>query len=300
LRLVELTDISIEHQKSSIQYHCSLMLALTAIQHQVSNITFLTILFQFIITLAYFSIVFFNQHAIMSAIKIGIVEDEGITSEVIKVSLQKLNYKITKPAFTYDQALYMFETEKPDLVLLDIKLEEKRDGIDLAKVLRDQYDIPFIFLTANSDATTIARAKQLNPLAFIVKPFSQIDLHAAIEIAFNNYQSARLGSKQKQHVVMMKVGRAFEKINTKDILFLENENHYFNIHFTKGENKSVRASTNEMIDMLPKNQFIRISRTYIVNASQIQKIDSSSVSIGNFVLDYKPGMKEEIMKMMEA
>ena len=59
----------------------------------------------------------------MSAIKIGIVEDEGITSEVIRLSLQKLKYKIATPAFTYNQAVQMFETEKPDLVILDIKLE---------------------------------------------------------------------------------------------------------------------------------------------------------------------------------
>ena len=157
----------------------------------------------------------------MSAIKIGIVEDEGITSEVIRLSLQKLKYKIATPAFTYNQAVQMFETEKPDLVILDIKLEEEKDGIDLAVLLKEKYKTPFIFLTANSDSTTLERAKKVRPLAFLVKPFSQVDLHATIEIAFNNYRSTLIENNEKNNFVLMKVGRSFEKVNTNEILFLD-------------------------------------------------------------------------------
>jgi DNA-binding LytR/AlgR family response regulator len=216
----------------------------------------------------------------MSAIKIGIVEDEGITSEVIRLSLQKLKYKIATPAFTYNQAVQMFETEKPDLVILDIKLEEEKDGIDLAILLKEKYKTPFIFLTANSDSTTLERAKKVRPLAFLVKPFSQVDLHATIEIAFNNYRSTLIENNEKNNFVLMKVGRSFEKVNTNEILFLENDNHYFNIHFSNSESISVRASSTEMMDMLPQNNFIQISRTYIVNTDKIIKMDSSSVFIG--------------------
>jgi DNA-binding LytR/AlgR family response regulator len=234
----------------------------------------------------------------MSAIKIGIVEDEGITSEVIRLSLQKLKYKIATPAFTYNQAVQMFETEKPDLVILDIKLEEEKDGIDLAVLLKEKYKTPFIFLTANSDSTTLERAKKVRPLAFLVKPFSQVDLHATIEIAFNNYRSTLIENNEKNNFVLMKVGRSFEKVNTNEILFLENENHYFNIHFSNSESISVRASSTEMMDMLPQNNFIQISRTYIVNTDKIIKMDSSSVFIGQNKLEYKATLKEEILKMI--
>ena len=234
----------------------------------------------------------------MSAIKIGIVEDEGITSEVIRLSLQKLKYKIATPAFTYNQAVQMFETEKPDLVILDIKLEEEKDGIDLAVLLKEKYKTPFIFLTANSDNTTLERAKKVRPLAFLVKPFSQVDLHATIEIAFNNYRSTLIEKNEKNNFVLMKVGRSFEKVNTNEILFLENDNHYFNIHFSNSESITVRASSTEMMDMLPQNNFIQISRTYIVNTDKIIKMDSSSVFIGQNKLEYKATLKEEILKMI--
>jgi DNA-binding LytR/AlgR family response regulator len=234
----------------------------------------------------------------MSAIKIGIVEDEGITSEVIKHALQKLKYKIATPAFTYNQAVQMFENEKPDLVILDIKLEEEKNGIDLAVLLKEKYKTPFIFLTANSDTATLESAKKVRPLAFLVKPFSQVDLHATIEIAFNNYQSTLIENNEQNNFVLMKVGRSFEKVNTNEILFLENDNHYFNVHLNNGESYSVRASSNEMMELLPQSNFIQISRRYIVNTDKIIKMDSSSVLIGQKKFEYKATLKEEILKMI--
>jgi DNA-binding LytR/AlgR family response regulator len=192
----------------------------------------------------------------------------------------------------------MFETEKPDLVILDIKLEEEKDGIDLAVLLKEKYKTPFIFLTANSDSTTLERAKKVRPLAFLVKPFSQVDLHTTIEIAFNNYRSTLIENNEKNNFVLMKVGRSFEKVNTNEILFLENDNHYFNIHFSNSESITVRASSTEIMDMLPQNNFIQISRTYIVNTDKIIKMDSSSVFIGQNKLEYKATLKEEILKMI--
>jgi DNA-binding LytR/AlgR family response regulator len=235
----------------------------------------------------------------MPSIKIGIVEDEGITSEVIKLSLQKLKYNIATPAFTFNQALLMFENEKPDLVLIDIKLGEKKDGIELAEILKEKYHIPFIFITANSDSATLERAKKVNPLAFLVKPFSQVDLHTTIEIAFNNYQSNKIENKMKSNFVMMKIGRSFEKINTKEILFLENENHYFNMHFTKGEIKMIRASSVEMMELLPTENFIQISRTYIINSIHINKINNEVIEIGKKKLVYKSALKENILMLMK-
>jgi DNA-binding LytR/AlgR family response regulator len=97
----------------------------------------------------------------------------------------------------------------------------------------------------------------------------------------------------------MKIGRSFEKINTKEILFLENDNHYFNIHFIKGENKSIRASAAEMMEILPTENFIQISRTYIINTTHIEKVDTDVIHIGKEKLEYKAALKENILKLMK-
>ena len=112
----------------------------------------------------------------MNKIKIGIVEDEMIIVETIVLALGKLGYEIAGTAGTYEEGLEMISKNRPDLVLLDINLGTKKDGIDLAIALKEGLGTPIIFLTANSDAVTIERAKEIQPLAFIVKPFSKNDL----------------------------------------------------------------------------------------------------------------------------
>src|SRR5436190_22963351 len=89
----------------------------------------------------------------------------------------------------------MLDYGKPELVLLDIHLFGKKDGIEVAHKINELYQIPFIFLTANSDAETIDRAKKVKPNAYIVKPFTKEELFAAIEIAFSNFTGHRSDAK---------------------------------------------------------------------------------------------------------
>jgi DNA-binding NarL/FixJ family response regulator len=120
--------------------------------------------------------------------KVGIVEDEIIIAETISLVLKKLGYLPTKPAYSYESAISMLESEKPDIVLLDINLNDELDGVDLAHYININYSLPIIFLTANSDRNTIERSKQTRPNAFLVKPFSSEDLFSSIEIALFNHE----------------------------------------------------------------------------------------------------------------
>ena len=106
----------------------------------------------------------------MSTLKIGIVEDELIIANLIANTLKKIGYQTTKIASTYNEALEMLDAEKPDVVLLDIQIKGSKDGIELAHTINTNYNIPFIFLTANADAATLERAKATNPPAFLVLP----------------------------------------------------------------------------------------------------------------------------------
>src|ERR1700739_3345206 len=127
----------------------------------------------------------------MSVLKIGIVEDELVIGRTILNTLDELGYQHCGPAINYTEAIEMLERDRPDLLLLDIQLSGKKDGIDVAEKLNELYHIPFIFLTANSDGDTIERAKKVKPNAYIVKPFTREELFAAIEIAFSNFADSR-------------------------------------------------------------------------------------------------------------
>jgi DNA-binding NarL/FixJ family response regulator len=129
----------------------------------------------------------------MERIKVGIVEDEMIIADTICLALQNLNYDYCKPANSFAKAIQMIESEKPDIVLLDINLNAKLDGIDLGHHINANYAIPIIYLTANSDKATIERCKETLPNAFLIKPFSNEKLFSAIEIALFSH-SAKSGT----------------------------------------------------------------------------------------------------------
>jgi len=228
-------------------------------------------------------------------IKIGIVEDEMIISETIAMALKELGYLIAGVVGTYNEAVEMVENTTPDLVLLDINLGTKKDGIDLAFEIKRRFGTPIIFLTANSDATTISRAKEVNPLAFLVKPFSRNDLFSAIEIGWNNFNANASALSLTPQDIVLKVGTTFEKVAIDEIIYLKNDQHYFNILLTSGKNIVVRYSTKKIMTLLPAKQFVIANRFYIINVQQVTKIDVDSVLVGPMEIAISKKVRKELL-----
>ncbi|MEM6772064.1 MAG: response regulator transcription factor [Bacteroidota bacterium] len=116
-----------------------------------------------------------------------IVEDETLVALEIERTLRKLGYRIAGKARNGDVALDMLATRQPDIALLDINIKGSRNGIDLARIIRSNYDFPFVFLTAFSDRSTLAELKNTVPYGYIVKPFNQADLLTNIELALHKH-----------------------------------------------------------------------------------------------------------------
>jgi two-component system, response regulator PdtaR len=127
---------------------------------------------------------------ILGHAKILVVEDERITAEDIKKSLEKAGYTVPAVVASGEDAVSFCEENKPDLVIMDIVLEGEIDGIEAAETIRNKFDIPVIYLTAYSDENTVERAKTSHPSAFILKdpfgfihkPFEENELYTAIDI----------------------------------------------------------------------------------------------------------------------
>jgi CheY-like chemotaxis protein len=117
-----------------------------------------------------------------------IVEDEWITADDIGMSLQSLGYTVTSMVTSGEEAIQKAEKDKPDLVLMDIMLKGKMDGIEAASQIRSCYNIPIIYLTAYADEKILERAKITEPFGYIVKPFVNEDLKIAIEIALYKHR----------------------------------------------------------------------------------------------------------------
>lgn len=115
--------------------------------------------------------------------RVLIVEDEVLVAEDIKESLIDLGYCVTAAVETGEEAVIRAKADQPHVVLMDIILRGKMDGIEAAKKIRQQFGIPVVFLSSHSDIDTLERAKESEPYAFITKPFDDKDIQNAITIA---------------------------------------------------------------------------------------------------------------------
>ncbi|HOC42208.1 MAG TPA: sigma 54-interacting transcriptional regulator [Thermoanaerobaculales bacterium] len=120
-----------------------------------------------------------------------VVEDEGVVAEDLQHRLAGLGYEVAGWATSGDDAMRLAEETRPSLILMDIRIRGGVDGIAAAHAIRERCDIPVIFVTAFADADTLARAKVVGPLGYIVKPFSDRDLETSIELALYKHQTDR-------------------------------------------------------------------------------------------------------------
>ena len=107
----------------------------------------------------------------MSKTQILIVEDEGLVAKDVQGMLRRLGYDVPATAGTGEQAIELARKNQPNLILMDIQLRGKMDGVEAAAQITREQDVPILYLTANSDEATFLRAKGTGPFGFLVKPY---------------------------------------------------------------------------------------------------------------------------------
>ena len=120
-----------------------------------------------------------------------VVEDDEVTALNLKMSLEKLGYEVVSTADSVIQARNKIKIYEPELILLDISLQEVDDGINLAHHIHDKHNIPFIFLTSHFENEIIEAAKMCEPYGYIVKPFDPLSLHGTIQMALYKYNEEK-------------------------------------------------------------------------------------------------------------
>lgn len=141
----------------------------------------------------------------MTEIRVLIIEDEPIIAENIAVYLNNNDFMVAGIAYDADDARKQLIHNTPDAVLMDINLGNEEDGIDLAVFIQKNYNIPILFLTSYTDKETINRAKEVEPVAYIVKPFDERSLLASLEIALSNF--AKRNNKQVPVLSFLKINK---------------------------------------------------------------------------------------------
>jgi CheY-like chemotaxis protein len=115
--------------------------------------------------------------------KILIVEDDEIVCKVIEWRLHNLGYSVSGKASTGQDAINLTNETRPDAILMDIVLHGCMDGIETAKIIKEKYPVPIIFLTSYSDNSILEKISPLKPSHFIFKPFTDDDLRIALKLS---------------------------------------------------------------------------------------------------------------------
>ncbi len=155
----------------------------------------------------------------MEPFRIAIVEDEGIVALDIQDRLAVMGYQTVGCAATREGAVTLVDEERPDLVLLDIRLQGNGDGIDAAIEIRNRFKLPVIFLTAYSEDATLERAKLAEPSGYILKPFNDRELKSTIEIALYKHRAEEeIRRMTRLFDVLSQINQAVARLRNRDEL----------------------------------------------------------------------------------
>ncbi|MBL7883335.1 MAG: response regulator [Bacteroidia bacterium] len=234
------------------------------------------------------------------AIRVLIVEDEMLIAEDIATDLMEYGFEVAETLISGEECLKKFEQLNPDVVIMDIHIKGKYDGIETAKLLNNIKKTPIVYLTANSDQQTVKRVLDIFPATFISKPYNKNDLMIAIEVAYNLQHLKKYSEENQplQETIFIKSGNHYKKINLMDILFLEADGSYSKI-FTKTEELLVSYNLSHFEEIVQHPAFKRIHRSYIVNINYVDGLDSNAVIVNNKQLPVSKQYLKEVMALFK-
>lgn len=222
--------------------------------------------------------------------RILIVEDEFIIAQSLSNTLKRLGYQIISICSNYDEATNLLSNDKPDIIILDIKLKGEKSGIDLAEYINENYDIPYIFLTSITDKYLLNTLKYLNPSSILIKPFNKHELDAILSLTKHQYKN---NLPKKEHTntaedcIFIKQKSEHIRLKYSNIKYIKSSDVYISIKTNDNLSYKIRGTLDSFLKKL-NNQFVRVHRSFIVNKSFIDKvykehllIDADIIPIGN-------------------
>ncbi|NRA12005.1 MAG: response regulator [Crocinitomicaceae bacterium] len=229
----------------------------------------------------------------MSKINVLVVEDESIVSKDIQHSLKKLGYNVVGASATGEKAIELVNSEKPDIVLMDIMLKGDMNGIEAAETIKGNHSIPVIFLTAYADESTLEKAKITQPYGYILKPFKEIDLHTTIEMAIYKHGKEQEVVKERDLLfsivenkesgsgfIFVKSNSKLVKLKNNEIYYIEALKDYVVIH-TKETRYTIHSTMKDIDAKMGNEEFIRVHRSYIIRLDKLATIEYPNLTLEN-------------------
>ncbi|MGE0567560.1 MAG: LytR/AlgR family response regulator transcription factor [Bacteroidia bacterium] len=227
----------------------------------------------------------------MDKFKILIVEDEVLIAEDLKDTLRSFGVKQIELAHSSDEAKVKLSSFKPDLILLDIRMDTEFDGLNFAAFVNSESKIPFIYVTAHSNVAMIKEILKSVPAGYITKPVKKADLFAAISLV------AEKKNIERPKELLVKDGHNTVVIPFDDISFAESDGNYVTIYYSNRKLIS-RQNMESLLSELDSKQFMRVHRSYIVNLARITKYSKKEVEIEGMIIPISRMLRDIVEKVL--
>lgn len=247
----------------------------------------------------------------MKAIKVLIVEDELIIAESIRDLLEAIGYQVTEVVRSAEEAFEAIDLDMPDIALIDIQLKGKETGIWLGEKIREQFHIPFIYLTSHGDQQTVQEAVSTLPYGYLIKPIDKQSLYATMEAALAKYGSEQKSATQQiedgetsrrsafivKNALFIKDEYVYVKVPFQEILFFKASGNYIEIH-TRKKKLVQKHSLKEIAELLQDQSFFQTQRSYIVNLDNIDSIGNNFLVVANHEVPLTKSSKDDLINKM--
>ena len=249
----------------------------------------------------------------VNLVNVLIVEDEVLIAQDLSEILYDVGYKSIHKARSYKQAIDHLQNNTIDFALIDINLNDKNDGIQLATFINHNYQIPFIYITSYSDVQTIAEVKITKPSGFLLKPYNKDLLIVSIELALFNYVNQKVAlqtislsnNAQNDDVglvinnqILLKDNYQYIKIDIHEIWWFESDKNYIIVK-TESKKYMIRCTLKKLIEQLPATLFVKCYKQYIINVQHVQSFSADSANIYGNQIPISRNTQEEVMQLLK-
>ncbi len=213
----------------------------------------------------------------MSAISILVVEDDLSFALEIEMMISELGYRFLGNPQTGEEALKAIASENPDLIIMDINIEGKVDGISVAEVIKTR-KIPIIFITSFKSSDYFERAKKILPAGYLVKPFHLLTLRGVIEKALMD-KSNSANTVEDDNSLLLKSSNTFHKVSLDEIRYIEVDGNYC-YFFLKEKKFVLKQSLKRVIEQINKgNEFLKVHRKFVMHKKYITNFNAKTNTI---------------------
>lgn len=239
-------------------------------------------------------------------VRILVVEDDMIIASHICLQLTNLGYEITGIETRGEEAVAHANINTPDIILMDVNLRGTLDGIETAKIIQKDIDIPIIYLTANTDEDSFQRAKETRPYAFLPKPLNSVQLQRTFALVVEQLKENKAGISNADLPLEVLDDRIFVRHNGKmnklllsDILYIEADRNYCKI-VTASNHYLITATLKTMEEKLPKHKFLRVHRSYMVNIAKLDVVAEGHLEINRKVIPMGKSHRGSLLNRLQT